>query len=339
MKAMVCKKYGLLDLTQIERPVPKGNEVLVEVRASSVTTHNLLLVSGRPFFVRLMALAPIRPKVKIPGSDVAGRVAAIGRDVRRFQAGDEVFGDLSPCGFGALAEYVCVPEDFLARKPANLTFEEAAAVPQAALVALQGLRDKGHIQKGQEVLIYGASGGLGTFAVQIAKCFGAEVTGVCSTRNLDMVRSLGAGYVVDYTKEDFTKRCQRYDLIFAIAYHPIFDFMRVLNPNGTYVSSGGPSLRRIFQDMVVGPWISKSGKKKVVGGWSLTPNKDLAFMTELIEAGKVRPVIDRSYPLSEAAEAFRYFGEGHSRGKVVVTVGACGGPGAHTIEENASRGL
>jgi NADPH:quinone reductase-like Zn-dependent oxidoreductase len=252
---------------------------------------------------------------------LAGRVAAVGASVTLFQTGDEVFGDSSLAGFGAFAEYVCVPENALALKPANLTFEEAAAVPQAALVALQGLRDKGRIQKGQRVLVYGASGGIGTFAVQIAKYFGAEVTGVCSTRNLDMVRAIGADHVIDYTEEDFTTSGRYYDLIFAIAYRSIFDFKRSLSPQGIYVSAGAPSLKRIFQDMVLAPLISKDEGKKLVGGWCLIPNKDLAFMKELIEAGKIRPVIDRRYPLDDAARAFRYFGEGHSRGKVVITVG------------------
>jgi len=324
MKALVCAEYGLPDtlaLTEMERPVPRDNEVLVEVHASSVTTHNLLLVRGRPFFVRLMGAGLLKPKITIPGSDMAGRVAAVGAGVTRFETGDEVFGDSSLAGFGAFAEYVSVPENALALKPANLTFEEAAAVPQAALVALQGLRDKGQIQKGQRVLIYGASGGIGTFAVQIAKYSGAEVTGVCSTRNLDMVRLLGADYAVDYTKEDFTTSGRPYDMIFAIAYRSIFDFKRSLSPQGIYVSTGAPSLKRIFQDMLLAPLISRNGGKKLVGGWSLIPNKDLAFIRELIEAGKIRPVIDRRYPLDEVARAFRYFGVGHSRGKVVITVG------------------
>ena len=251
---------------------------------------------------------------------MAGRIAAVGRDVKHYQPGDEVFGDLSCCGFGAFAEYVCVPESAIAPKPKNLTFEEAAAVPQAALVALQGLRDKGHVQPGQKVLIYGASGGIGTFAVQLAKHFEAEVTGLCSSRNLDLVRALGADHVIDYTKEDFPMRGERYDLIFATAYRSILDFKRALSPRGTYVSTGSPSVTRIFQDMVLGPALSKGGAQEFVGGWALVPNQDLILMKELIEAGKVRPVIDRCYPLAETAQAFRYFGEGHSRGRVVITV-------------------
>ena len=323
MKAIVLSKYGLpdiLELKEIEKPLPKDNEVLVDVHAASVNTDTLVYVRGKPFFVRLMATGLLKPKYEIPGNDIAGRVEAVGRNIRQFQPGNDVFGDLFGCGFGAYAEYVCVPENALTLKPANLSFEEAAAVPEAASVALQALCDKGQIQKGQKVLIYGASGGIGTFAVQIAKYFGAEVTGVCSTRNLDMVRSIGADYVIDYEKEDFTQNGRRYDLIFAIAYRSIFDHERALSPQGIYVSTGAPSMARIFQDILIGHWISKPGGKKMVGGWTVIPNKDLAFIKELIEAGKVKPVIDRRYPLSEAAEALRYYGKGHTRGKVVITV-------------------
>jgi NADPH:quinone reductase-like Zn-dependent oxidoreductase len=323
MKAIILTEYGLpevLELKEVEKPIPKDNEVMIQVCASSVTTHNLFLISGKPFVIRLMNGGLHKPKIATPGSDMAGRVAAVGKDVQRFRPSDEVFGDLTPCGFGAFAEYVCVPETVLTSKPSNVTFEEAAAVPQAALVALQGLRDKGHIQKGQKVLIYGASGGIGTFAVQIAKYFGAEVTGVCSTRSLDMVRSIGADKVIDYTTEDFLNRGQLYDLIFAIAYRSIFDFRRALHPQGIYVSTGGPSMKRIFQDMVVGPMISRTKGKRLVGGWALIPNKGLAFIKELIEAGKIKPIIDRRYTFGEVAKAFRYYAEGHSKGKVVVAV-------------------
>jgi NADPH:quinone reductase-like Zn-dependent oxidoreductase len=321
MKAIVCRKYGLLELEEVEEPLPKDNEVLVEVHASSVTVHNLGLVRGKPFLVRLMGTGLLKPKIRTPGSDFAGRVKSVGKNVKQFKTGDDVYGDSTPCGFGAFAEYLSVPEDVLSLKPVNISFEEAAAVPQAALVALQGLREKGQIKAGQKVLINGASGGIGTFAVQIAKYFGAEVTGVCSSRNLDMVRSLGADHVIDYTREDFTKSEQSYDLIFATAYRSILDCMRALSAQGTYVSTGGPSMARILQEMLLGPLISRRGGKKVVAGWVLIPNKGLAFMKEIIEGGKVKPVIDRRYSLSQAAEAFRYFGEGHARGKVVVTVG------------------
>jgi NADPH:quinone reductase-like Zn-dependent oxidoreductase len=275
-------------------------------------------VTGEPFAGRLMGMGLLKPKQKIPGGDIAGRVEAVGRNVKQFQPGDEVFGDLS-LGRGGYAEYVCAPKNALALKPANISFAEAAAVPEAALVALQALRDKGQIQPGQKVLICGASGGIGTFAVQLAKYFGAEVTGVCSTRNLDMVRSLGADHVIDYTKEDFTKNGQQYDLIVATAgYRSIFDYKRALSPKGIYVATGG-SMAQVFQALLLGPLVSMTGSKKL-GSMMVKPNKDLAFMKELIEAGKVKPVIDRCYPLSEAAEALRYYGEGHARGKVVITV-------------------
>lgn len=325
MKEVVCTEYGLPDafeLKEVAMPEPKGNDVLVEVHATSVTTHNLALVTGRPFFVRVMARALRTPKIRTPGSDVAGVVAAVGGDAKLLREGDEVFGDLSLCGFGALAEYVCVPENTLTPKPRNITFREAAAVPQAAVAALQGLRDKGRIQRGQSVLICGASGGLGTFAVQIAKCLGAEVTAVCSAESAEMVRSLGADHVIDYTKEDFTRNGRLYDLILGIAYRPIWDVRRALGPHGTYVSVGGPSLKRILQDMVLGRWLSTEGGKRLVGGWMLTPNKDLGLICGLIENGTVRPVVDRCFQFAEAAAAFRYYAQGHSRGKVVITISA-----------------
>jgi NADPH:quinone reductase-like Zn-dependent oxidoreductase len=285
-----------------------------------VNYANLAHVKGKPFLVRLWT-GFLKPKYKIPGGDIAGQVEAVGKNVKQFQADDEVFGDLSECGFGGFAEYVSVPENALAPKPVNMTFEEAAAVPQAALVALQGLRDKGQIQTGQKVLIYGASGGIGTFAVQIAKSFGAEVTGVCSTRNLDMVRSIGADHVIDYTQEDFTQNEQRYDLILATAgYRSIFDYKRALSPRGIYVATGGSTMAQIFQAMLLGPLISMTGSKKLGNLHHRINQKDLVFMKELIEAGKVKPVIDRRYTLSEAAEALRYYGEGHAQGKVVIIV-------------------
>ena len=322
MKATVYTEYGppdVLQFAEVKKPAPTDHEVLVEVHAASVTYSNLMLVTGEPFVGRLMGMGLLKPKHKIPGSDIAGRIEAVGRNVKQFLPGDEVFGDLSNCGRGGFAEYVCAPEHAIGLKPANLSFEEAAAVPEAALVALQALRDSGQIKPGQKVLIYGASGGIGTFAVQIAKYFGAEVTGVCSTKNLDMVRSIGADHVIDYTKEDFTRNGQRYDLIVATAgYRSIFDYKRALSPKGIYVSTGG-SMAQTFQALLLGPFISMTGSKKL-GAMMVKPNKDLVFMKELIEAGKVKPVIDRCYKLSEAAEALRYYGEGHARGKVVITV-------------------
>lgn len=322
MKAIVCTEYGppdLLQLEEIPKPTPGDEEVLVEVHAASVTYSNLMLVTGEPFVGRLMGMGLLKPTDKIPGSDIAGQVEAVGRSVERFRPGDSVYGDLSECGRGGYAEYVCAPEDALGLKPANVSFAAAAAVPEAALVALQALRDRGQIQAGQTVLINGASGGIGTFAVQIAKHFGAEVTGVCSTRNLDMVRSIGADHVIDYTQADFATSGQRYDLIVATAgYRSIIDYRRALSPRGVYVSTGG-SMAQVFQGMLLGPLISRIGDQKL-GSMLVKPNKDLDFMKELIEAGEVTPVIDRRYPLSEAGEALRYYGEGHARGKVVITV-------------------
>ena len=322
MKAIVYTKYGppdVLSLEEIQKPTPGDDEVLVEIHASSVNSGNLTAVAGTPLVGRLWT-GLREPKDKIPGGDLAGRVEAVGRNVKQLQPGDEVFGDIYENGSGAFAEYVSVPEDVLALKPANLTFEEAAAVPQAALVALQGLRDKGQIQPGQKVLIAGASGGNGTFAVQIAKSFGAEVTGMCSTRNVDLVRSIGADHVIDYTQEDFTQNGQRYDLIMSIAGHrSVFDYRRALNPEGTYVSAGG-TMAQIFEGMLLGPIVSMTGSKKLTYLYHRPSQEDLVFMKELLEAGKVVPVIDRRFPLNQAAEALRYYAEGKSQGKVVITV-------------------
>ena len=318
MKAIVYTKYGppdVLELKEVEKPTPKDNEVLIKVHAASVNYSDWSFVRGKPFLIR-MYQGLLKPKNTILGADIAGRVEAVGRSVKQFQPGDEVFGDISECGWGGFAEYVSVPENALALKPASMTFEEAAAVPQAAVVALQGLRDKGQIQPGQKVLINGASGGIGTFAVQIAKSFGAEVTGVCSTRNLDMVRSIGADHVIDYTQEDFTQNKQRYDLILDIvANRSVSDYTRALSPKGNYVAVAfNPS------SLFLGSLISMTGSKKVSSLAAKTNVKDLVFMKELLEAGKVVPVIDRRYPLSEVAEAVRYYGERHAQGKVVITV-------------------
>jgi NADPH:quinone reductase-like Zn-dependent oxidoreductase len=322
MKAIVCTKFGppdVLQFAEVEKPAPKDDEVLVQVHAASVNYSTTAYVTGKPSVIRLMGGGLLKPKYRIPGAEVAGRIEAVGRNVKQFRPGDEVFGDLSDCGRGGFAEYVCAPENAVGLKPSNLSFEEAAAVPEAALVALQALRDYGQIKMGQKVLIYGASGGIGTFAVQIAKSFGAEVTGVCSTRNVDMVRSIGADHIIDYTQEDFTQNGQRYDLIVATAgYRSIFDYKRALNSQGIYVSTGG-SMAQTFQALLLGPFISMTGNKKL-GAMLVKSNKDLAFMKELLEAGKVAPVIDRRYPLSKVADALRYYGEGHSQGKVIITV-------------------
>ena len=319
MKAIVYTKYGspseVLEFKEMEKPTPKDNEVLVKVYAASVNYADWSFVRGKPFLVRLIGAGLLKPKNPILGADIAGQVETIGRNVKQFQLGDEIFGEISEFGWGSFAEYVSVPENALTLKPVNLTFEEAAAVPQAAVVALQGLRDKGQIQHGQKVLINGASGGIGTFAVQIAKSFGAEVTGVCSTRNLDMVRSIGADHVIDYTQEDYTQKEQRFDLILDIvANRSVSDIMRALSPKGNYVAVAfNPA------SLFLGSFYSRNGKK--AGSLAAKSNvNDLVYMKELIEAGKVVPVIDRRYPLSEVAKAVQYYGERHAQGKVVITV-------------------
>ena len=322
MKAVVYTEYGppeVLQLKEVDKPTPKDDEVLIKIHAAAVTAGDAIVVKGEPFVTRFVTGLQ-KPKNTIPGKEMAGRVEAVGGNVTQFQPGDEVFGDLSVAGWGAFAEYVAVPENAITLKPANMTFEQAAAVPESAVVALQALRDKGKIQPGQKVLINGASGGVGSFAVQIAKSFGAEVTAVCSTGNLDMVRSIGADYVIDYTAEDFTQNGQQYDLILAAnGYHPLSDYRRALSPEGIYVATGG-SMAQSLQATMIGPFISMTGSK-TMGGMMVKPNKnDLIFVKELLEAGKIVPVIDRCYPLSDTAEAFHYIGEGHAKGKVVITV-------------------
>jgi NADPH:quinone reductase-like Zn-dependent oxidoreductase len=334
MKAIVYAEYGspdVLQLKEVEKPTPKDNEVLVKVLAASLNAADFEMLRGT-WSARFGGL--LKPRHKILGSDIAGRIEAVGRNVTQFQPGDEVFGDLSECGFGAFAEYVSVPENALRLKPASMTFEEAAAVPSAGVVALQNLRgvgssslsfllsDKGHIQSGQKVLINGAGGGVGTFAVQLAKSFGAEVTGVDSTRKLDMLRSIGADHVIDYTQEDFTKSGQRYDFILeVVASRSIFDYKRALSPKGIYVLVGG-SLAAILQGFLLGPLISMTGSKKMGSVmWKPNNQEDLAILEELFAASKVAPVIDRRYWLREVPEALRYLEAGHAKGKVVITVG------------------
>ena len=319
-KAIVYERYGspdVLELQEVKKPTPKENEVLVKVHAASLNAYDWHLLRADPFLVRIMGFGFLKPKHTIPGADMAGRVEAVGSNVKQFQPGDEVFGCI---GWGGFAEYACSRENLLALKPAGMTFEQAAATPMAALTALQGLRNEGKIQSGQKVVINGAGGGVGTFAVQIAKSFGAHVTAVCSTRNVDMVRSIGADQVIDYTQEDFTRNGQRYDLILAAnGYHSIFDYRRSLSPKGMYVMTGG-SYAQMFQVSLLGPLISITGARKMGGVTARLNQKDLVFIKELWEAGKVKPVIDRRYPLSEVADAIRYLEEGHARGKVVITM-------------------
>lgn len=323
MKAMVYTEYGppeVLRLADVESPTPSDGEVLIRVHAAAVNFGDWALLRGKPFLVRLMSGAPLKPKDTILGADVAGRVEAVGAGVQQLQPGDDVFGDISACGFGGFAEYVAVPEEALALKPANISYEEAAAVPMSGVVALQGLRDVGNVQAGQKVLIVGASGGNGTFAVQIAKSFGAEVTGVCSTRNIDMVRSLGADHVIDYTREDFAAGEQRYDLIAATGgYRSVLDYRRALSADGTYVMVGG-AMAQVYEAMLLGPLLSMAGSKRLTNLAAMPDQEDLAFVGQLIEAGEVVPVIDRRYPLDEVPDALRYYGEGLSRGKVVISV-------------------
>jgi NADPH:quinone reductase-like Zn-dependent oxidoreductase len=318
MKAMVYHEYGSpdnLEMQEVEMPTVKDDEVLVKVLAASVNALDWHFLTGTPFLARIMAGGLLKPRQKILGVDLAGRVEAVGTSIVRLQPGDEVFGG---CGTGgAFAEYASATEADIQSKPANVTFEEAAAAGAAAHTALQGLRDGGQIQAGQNVLINGASGGVGTFAVQIAKSFGARVTGVCSTRNLDLARSIGADRVIDYTREDFTRKDQRYELIFDVAAKLSFsDCKRALAPHGVYVTTEfSPAL------VLRGLWASMTGDIKLVSRLAKPPNeRDWAFMKELLESGQVRPVIDRRYTLSEAPEALRYLGEGHARGKVVINV-------------------
>ncbi len=319
MKAVVYTKYGSPDVLQVkdvEKPAPKDNEVLIKIHAASVNAYDWHFLTADIFLIRFMGGGLLKPKYTRLGADIAGRVEAVGKNVRQFRPGDEVYG----MARGGFAEYACALEDALALKPSNLSFEEAAAVPMAGVTALQGLRDEGQIQAGQKVLINGASGGVGTFAVQIAKSFGAEVTSVCSTRNVEQARWLGADHVIDYTKEDFTKSGQKYDLIFAAnGYHPLSAYKRALTPKGIYVMAGG-SKAQMFQGMLFGSLMSETGGRKMGGVSAKRSQKDLLILAKLLEAGNVIPYIDRQYPLSEAAEALRYLGAGHARGKVIITM-------------------
>jgi NADPH:quinone reductase-like Zn-dependent oxidoreductase len=327
MKAIVYQEFGSPDILrceEIDKPIPGDNEVLIKVRAASVNPLDWKLVKGGPFIVRLL-LELGKPKIKRPGVDVAGQVEAVGRNVTQFKPGDEVFGTCR----GAFAEYATshsMPgmKSVLVRKPANLTFEQAASAPVAALTALQGLRDKGRIQQGQRVLINGAAGGVGTFAVQIAKSFGAVVTGVCSTRNVEMVRSIGADHVFDYTREDFTTVRQCYDLIFdCVGNHSLSACRRVLNPQGRLIMAGqlsGRGMTGILARLSAALLLSRSGSQKLVTFLARPNKEDLTIMHDLMKAGKVKPLIDKRYSLSEVPEAIRYLEDRHARGKVVIAL-------------------
>ena len=317
MKAIVRPQYGppdVLQFIEIAKPAPTDDEVLVKIYAAAVNPVDRFFMRGAPLIRLLPGMR--NPKDTRMGVDLAGQVEAVGRNITQYKPGDEVFGGER----GAFAEYACVGEDKLALKPANISFEEAAAVPIAAITVLQGFRDKGRIQPGHKVLIDGASGGVGTFAIQIAKSYGAEVTAVCSTRNVERARSLGADHVIDYKQEDFTKSEQRYDLIMgANAHHSIFDYWRLLTPDGTYVIVGG-GVSQLLQGMLLAPVLSQMGSKKARFFIANINHKDLAVLKELLETRKVVPVIDRRYPLSEAADAIRYLEQGHAQGKIVITI-------------------
>jgi NADPH:quinone reductase-like Zn-dependent oxidoreductase len=323
MKAIVYDHYGSADVLkceEIEKPAAGDNEVLIKVRAAAVNPLDWHFMRGTPYFVRMMT-GLRKPKITRLGVDVAGQVESVGKSVTQFKPGDEVFGSCR----GAFAEYACASESAVVMKPDNVTFEQAASVPVAAFTALQGLRDKGYIQTGQKVLINGAAGGVGTFAVQIAKSFGADVTGVCSTRNVDMVRSIGADQVIDYTQEDFTKSGQRYDLIVdCVGNHSLLAYRRILNPKGIYVPVGGTSgpwmigpLARFIATLVLSWFVSQTLVKFFLAKSS---KEDLTIICELMKAGKVTPVIDKRCRLSDVPEAIRYLEKGHARGKVVITV-------------------
>lgn len=320
MRAIICHRYGSPEYEEIEKPAPGDSEVLIKVRAASVNPADWHLMEGKPAIARLLGFGLLKPKDPRLGRDVAGQVETVGKNVTRFKPGDEVFGACP----GAFAEYACASESRLAMKPDNVTFEQAACVAIAALTALQGLRDKGQIQPGQKVLINGAAGGVGTFAVQIAKSFGADVTGVCSTRNVEMVRSIGADRVVDYTQQDFSKSGQRYDLIFdLVANHSLSAFRRMLNRNGIYVGAGigpGASMMGFFARALTGPVLSAFLRQKFVIFITKINKDDLTVMGDLMEARKVTPVIERRYRLSEVSEIIRYLATGHTRAKLVITL-------------------
>jgi NADPH:quinone reductase-like Zn-dependent oxidoreductase len=320
MKAIVCHEYGSPDVLKLEdvpKPTPADNQLLIKVYAISINRSDWEGLTGKPLYARIGGL--IRPNNKILGSDIAGTVEAVGKDVRQFKPGDEVFGLMLNYG-GGFAEYACKSERALALKPAGMTFEETAAIPQAAFIALQGIREKGQVRPGQKVLINGGGGGAGTFAIQLAKLAGAEVTGVDNAEKLELMRSLGADHVIDYTKEDFTKNGQQYDLILdVIAHRSVFAYQRALAPNGNYFMAGG-SVATMFQSFLLGPLIRRITSKTIKLLLIQTESKDLVYITELIESGKVKLVIDKRFSLSETAEALRYLGDGHVKGKVVITV-------------------
>jgi NADPH:quinone reductase-like Zn-dependent oxidoreductase len=319
LKALVYRRYGppdVLSVDDVEKPVPKDDEVLVRVHAASINAADRVLLRGKPFIIRL-AVGLSKPRHPILGFDVAGRVEAVGRRVEAFRTGDEVFG---ASRFGGLAEYVCVSERTVVAKPPNISFEQAAATPTAGYTALQAIGKRGPLCAGEKVLIEGASGGVGTFAVQLAKAFGGEVTAVCSTRNVEIARSIGADHVIDYSREDFTRSDRRYDLIIGVnAYRPLSDYARALEVNGTYVMTGGGATQ-ILQAMFQGLWLSLTGSKKLGNIMATAKKADLFVLKELLETGRIKPVIERTCSLSEVPDAIRRLENEHARGKTVITM-------------------
>lgn len=323
MKAIVYEKYGppdVLHLKEVQKPVPKENEILVKVQAASVNAADWRMMRADPFLVRFYA-GLFRPKkFSTLGADVAGTVEAVGRNVTKFRPGDDVLGDVFASGFGGFAEYKCGKEDEFVLKPSNISFEDAAALPLAAMTALHSLRDFGKIQRGQKVLINGASGGVGTFAIQLAKYFGAEVTAVCSTHKKDQSISLGADHVIDYTKEDFTKGGKKYDLIIGVnGYRSVFEYKNALNPKSRYIMAGGGTAQ-LFQALLLGPFISLTSDRKIIAASSQPNQKDLLFLSELLSSGKIKSIIDRRYTLEEVPEAIHYVEQGHASGKVIIKI-------------------
>ncbi|MEM7133925.1 MAG: NAD(P)-dependent alcohol dehydrogenase [Chloroflexota bacterium] len=322
MKAIVYTQYGSPDVlhqAEVPKPIPRENEVLIKVYAVGLNAADWRMMRADPFFVRFFA-GMLKPKNQILGADIAGTVEAVGSNVKRLQPGDAVYGDLSGDGMGGLAEYVCAPEESIAPKPMPLSFKEAATVPMAAMAALQGLRDHGQIQSGQKVLIHGASGGVGSFAVQIAKALGGIVTAVCSTSKMDQARLLGADHVLDYTKEDFAQNGETYDLILAAnGDRSLSDYLGALTPTGRYIMAGG-SMKQMFQAILLGSLKSKKDGKTIKDFTAKPKQADLNFITELIEAGKIKPILDKQYPFSETPDAMRYLDQGHAKGKIIVTV-------------------
>jgi NADPH:quinone reductase-like Zn-dependent oxidoreductase len=320
MKAIIYHEYGspdVLKLEEVQKPTPADNQVLIKIHAVSINRSDWEGLVGKPLYARIGGL--FRPKDRILGSDIAGTVEMVGKDVKQFKPGDEVFGLLLNYG-GGFAEYACTSGKAFILKPAGMTFEEAAAIPQAAFIALQGIREKGNVQPGQKVLINGAGGGTGTYAIQLAKLAGGEVTAVDNAEKLELMRSLGADHVIDYTREDFTKNGQQYDLILdVIAHRSVFAYQRALKPNGKYFMAGG-SVATMFQSLTLGPIIKRMSGRKISLLMVQTEARDLVYMTELIQSGKVKTIIDKRYPLSETAEGLRYLGEGHAKGKVVIIV-------------------